>query len=176
VASGEDNLLTCAECGATIYPEHLEQHKAEKIGGRLLCKHCLADARAVTAGAVPAAAAPVAAAEGDPEPIQRVSADDVPAERAAPAIKQFGGGGSTFARTGGAARDYRRPLLADPALATRCRTFHAKLNDASLAHLNDQINDWIDGRDDVVIKFATSVIGVMEGKHADPHLIVTIFY
>jgi len=66
----------------------------------------------------------------------------------------------------------------DPTLptATRCRTFHSKLNEGAVAFMNDQINTWIDENPDLRIKFATSSIGVFEGKHADPNLILTIFY
>ena len=47
-----------------------------------------------------------------------------------------------------------------------------KMQDA----LNEQINAWADADDNIEIKFATSTIGVIEGKHVDPHLIVTVFY
>jgi hypothetical protein len=40
----------------------------------------------------------------------------------------------------------------------------------------EQINEWVDSDDGIEIKFATSTIGVVEGKHVDPHLIVTVFY
>ncbi|RMF85197.1 MAG: hypothetical protein D6744_01775, partial [Planctomycetota bacterium] len=70
---------------------------------------------------------------------------------------------------------YRRPLSRG-ATATRCRTFHCKLTDASIVHLNEQINEWADADDEIEIKFATSSVGVIEGKHNDPHLIITVFY
>lgn len=77
---------------------------------------------------------------------------------------------------GQAERVWRRPLRPTTSTATRCRTFHAKLNDASLNNLGDQISEWVDAQDDVEIKFASTAVGVVEGKHPDPHLIVTIFY
>lgn len=120
---------TCDACGATIYPEHLENHTAERYAGKLLCPHCLAEKRPTAVTSAPG---------HDPA--------------------------------------FRRPLMKDATTATRCRTFHAKLADGALAHLDEQINLWVDSREDVQIKFATSTIGVVEGKHSDPHLIVTIFY
>jgi hypothetical protein len=54
--------------------------------------------------------------------------------------------------------------------------FHCKLADAAMTYMCEQINEWADSRDDIQIKFATSCIGVVEGKHADAHLIVTVFY
>lgn len=119
---------TCDSCGATIYPEHLENHTAERYAGKLLCPHCLAEKRPKTAS------------------------------------------------TAGQDSSFRRALLKDAVTATRCRTFHAKLADGALAHLDEQINLWVDSHEDVQIKFATSTIGIVEGKHSDPHLIVTIFY
>ena len=133
--SSEVATKTCDQCGATVYPEHLETHQAERIGGKLLCPHCLAERRERTGGVVPAA------------------------------------------RPGGhTEHTWRRPLRPTTTTATRCKTFHAKLNDASLSHLGDQISEWVDAQDDVEIKFASTVVGVVEGKHPDPHLIVTIFY
>lgn len=133
--SSEAVMKTCDQCGATVYPEHLETHQAERIGGKLLCPHCLGERRERMGGSVPAA---------------RPGAS--------------------------AARTWRRPLNPSAATATRCKTFHAKLNDASLSNLGDQISEWVDSQDGVEIKFASSAVGVVEGKHPDPHLIVTIFF
>ena len=84
--------------------------------------------------------------------------------------------GITFDRPTGRSNAFRRALIKDSPYASRCRTFHCKLSDAAFGHLNDQINEWVDAQDDVVIKFASTCIGVVEGKHSDPHLIVTVFY
>jgi len=123
----------CEECGAAIYPEHLERRTADRWGGKLLCPHCLRSKQ-----------------------LER------------PAIQH--GGPAHRERT------YRRPLLVGSPHATRCRAFHGKLSEAGLAHLSEQINEWVDAHDDVEIKFATSSVGVIEGKHAEQHLVVTIFY
>jgi hypothetical protein len=84
--------------------------------------------------------------------------------------------GITFQRQAEEAVTYRRALDPSSPHATRCRTFHCKLSDASFGHLNQQVNEFVDAHEEVAIKFATSTVGVVEGKHADPHLIVTIFY
>jgi len=157
MAAQETELNTCQECGATIYPEHLERHTAERVGGRLLCPHCLQETRG---------AGKPAATDG-----VLTLADEPAGEAPPPPIRAFGGGRA--AETDG---KYRRALLSDGPNATRCRTFHCKLTDASMSHLDQQVNDWVDQHEGVVVKFATSAVGVVEGKHSDPHLIVTIFY
>lgn len=170
MASEDVAVLVCDQCGATVYPEHLKQHKAQKIEGRLLCPHCLIE--------VSAPPPPVATgAPGDPTEVPVQLVDDEAEEEAAEAASQIRQFGASFSFDGGAREDgFRRALLPDARNATRCRTFHAKLTDASLAHLNDTINEWVDAHADVQIKFVSSNIGVVEGKHADPHLIVTVFY
>lgn len=91
-------------------------------------------------------------------------------------IKSFGGKGISSIQASHDTGHLNRQLHQPERGALRCRTFHAKLNDASLAYLDNQINDWVDNDPTVEIKFATSSVGVVEGKHAEPHLIVTIFY
>lgn len=71
---------------------------------------------------------------------------------------------------------FRRPLDAGSPYATRCKTFHAKMSDASINHLDELVNEWVDAHDGVVIKFATTTVGTVEGKHNDLHLIITLFY
>ena len=46
MAASEEALESCQECGASIYPEHLAKHRAEKYHGKLLCPHCLQEKRA----------------------------------------------------------------------------------------------------------------------------------
>ena len=164
----EEQLQSCSECGATIYPEHLENGLAEEVDGELLCRHCV-DARQ-------------AADNAEPEPIALIEADEVEPvlrdERDSTSIRQFGAGpgGMGESAAGLAMHALARPLLKGSQNATRCRTFHAKLTDAAMVHLNDQVNEWVDQDENIEIKFATSAIGTIEGKHTDPHLIVTLFY
>jgi len=91
-------------------------------------------------------------------------------------IQTFGGKGISALKAGHDTSKLKREVLKFGEGATRCRTFHSKLNDPSLANLDERINGWLDENEDMVIKFATSSVGVIEGKHAEPHLIVTVFY
>ena len=38
----ESDVKSCEECAASVYPEHIEAHKAGYWGGKLLCVHCFA--------------------------------------------------------------------------------------------------------------------------------------
>ncbi len=83
--------------------------------------------------------------------------------------------GSTLAgahREGG----FQRPLAGPEQGATRVRTFHGKLTEAGLAHMDEQINDWLDAHPDIFIKASASSVGVFEGKTKEPHLLVTLYY
>ncbi|MFQ5501709.1 MAG: hypothetical protein ACE5EQ_05335 [Phycisphaerae bacterium] len=71
---------------------------------------------------------------------------------------------------------FNRQLMAHDEPATRVRTFHGKLTEAGLAHMDDLINEWIDAHPDVFIKSSNSTVGTFEGKTKEPHLLVTLFY
>ena len=74
-------------------------------------------------------------------------------------------------------KEYHRDLLDSGHGATRVRTFHAKLTDGALHFLDDQINEWLDEHNEIEVKFATTVMGSVEGKQrTEPHLIVSIWY
>ena len=60
--------------------------------------------------------------------------------------------------------------------ATRVRTFHIRLSDNAMNYLDDQINEWIDQHEDIEIKFVSTTVGIVEGKKAEPHLIVSVWY
>jgi hypothetical protein len=177
-----EELASCEACGATIYPEHLKRHAAERIGGKLLCKHCLSEATSESEGPNLDLLAdrPPVPSEPDNPPITLAFDDGKPDRPAAGegrsqrSIQAFGGG-ITMSKPGEEI-DFKRPTLLNVPYATRCRTFHAKLNEASISYLDRMINEWVDANEDIQIKFATSSIGVFEGKHADPNLIVTVFY
>lgn len=169
-----DQVKTCGVCGASIYPEHVKKGLAEDWKGRLLCSHCLREKRDADTAVLDV-------------PIAMVEEDDVGLlddgtesgdRREATAIRSFGGGpvGMSESMAGMDVTDLTRPVMTESPYATRCRTFHSKLTDPAMKHMNDQINGWVDSHEDVVIKFATSSIGVIEGKHTDPHLIMTLFY
>jgi hypothetical protein len=156
MADNPEQVMTCDTCGASIYPEHLDKHVAERVDNRLLCKHCLDEQSSQNEGVI--------------------VLDDVldrPTAKAATSQIHYTAGSMAGGAT---AHQYRRPLQPEAGYAIRCKTFHCKLTDASMTHLDDMVNEWADADDDVRIKFATSTVGIVEGKHLDPHLIVTVFY
>lgn len=162
----EDNtrlLRQCEECGAIVYPEHLQAALAGYWQGKLLCKFCLAEHKE-------------RAEETVSETPVRLVDEDKPRVVAVPSDKIRFGGAATPAQSEQRAGQFRRPLLKGSPFATRCKTFHGKLTDAAIAYLNDQINEWVDAHDEVEIKFSQMTVGVVEGKHSEPHLIITIFY
>jgi hypothetical protein len=172
--SGEQTgARTCDSCGTLIQREHLLDHSAARYKGKLLCPPCVQEVKAKIAAAKRTEASTGGSQDPDDVPIALVDLDTPDSEaEASSQIHAFGGGAGLKA----AEHEFKRPLLKGSPSATRCRTFHCKITDASFANLNEQINEWVDEHEDVEIKFALSNIGVVEGKHSDPHLIVTVFY
>jgi hypothetical protein len=170
----DDGSRSCQACGASIYTEHLDTGIAGYFGGKLLCPHCLEEAEAnedVTSSSGSSAA-------DDLEVISLVDDDPAPAAAARSKgetqIRSFGSEsqvGATYDEAG-----LERAVNPNSPAATRCRTFHAKLNEGAVAFMNRQVNEWTDANPAVTIKFATSTIGIFEGKKQDPHLILTVFY
>lgn len=76
----------------------------------------------------------------------------------------------------GKGHTYKRPLNVTGRGATRVRTFHAKLSDTAMSYLEGLINDWLDEHPDIEVKFSNTTVGVVEGKRAEPHLIITVWY
>ncbi|MGD8453410.1 MAG: hypothetical protein PVJ57_16480 [Phycisphaerae bacterium] len=180
MAKQEEELKACELCGATIYPEHIKKGTAEVWMGKLLCKHCLAERKLIATVNPAAALADTNDAQEPEEPLALVEEEaDAPAKPATH-IQAFGGGPSGGTSYGTAVRPeakFRRPLLADSPHATRCRTFHCKLNDASITHMNEVINEWVDSHPDIEIRFASNCVGTVEGKSSsEPNLFVTVFY
>jgi hypothetical protein len=165
MADETEDLQSCDACGATVYPEHIANKRADRVEGKLLCVHCLKDKLAAESS--------IPLAEGVEE--EADGAGVLRYDTKPTAIKQFAGAdGGTFGQV--AAHEWRRELLTGSPNATRCKTFHCKLADGPIAFLNEQINDWADADENIEIKFATTTIGIIEGKHADTHLIITVFY
>jgi len=165
----DEGTRSCQQCGASIYAEHLDTGIAGYHGGKLLCPHCLEEAEAqadLTSGG---------AVEEDVEVISLADEETATShEKGETQIRSFGSEsqvGGTFDEAG-----LERRADAKAVTATRCRTFHTKLNEGAVMFMNRQVNEWTDANPDVTIKFATSTIGVFEGKKADPHLILTVFY
>jgi hypothetical protein len=187
-----ETTLTCQQCSATIYPEHIAKRRAGKIGGKLLCPVCVneriekmsASGPAVTASGVVSnsglidagpstvTAAPPAPVEED-EPIELVE-DANAAPRDESQIRVFN---KSSLAVGSHEREYKRDLVNASLGATRCRIFHAKMTDGALVFMENQINEWIDEHPDIHVKFSTSTMGTIESKQSrDQHVIVTVFY
>ena len=165
----DEDVRACEACGASVYPEHIDKKIAGYHGGRILCPHCYADSKKAESAE--------ASAEERLDPIS-LDDDISPSSPSATAIHGFSGADSLAG--GGVVIDdeskYKRRLDPRSPFGTRCRTFHAKLSEGAVGYLNEQLNTWTDVNPDVNIKFATSTIGIFEGKHSDPHLIITVFY
>ncbi|MFQ5807632.1 MAG: hypothetical protein ACE5I3_14395 [Phycisphaerae bacterium] len=174
MSGAQQGVKTCEKCGAAIRREQLLDHTAARYKGKLLCPQCVQEVRARIMAARKAEESGESPQAPADLPIALVE-DDEPRVVAGPSSQIHGFSGSeVIAR--GLGRTYKRPLLKNTHSATRCRTFHCKMTDASFANLNEQINEWVDEHEDVEIKFALSNVGVVEGKHADPHLVITVFY
>lgn len=59
--------------------------------------------------------------------------------------------------------------------AIHIRSFHCKLNEESLALMDSQINDWLDGHPQYEVKLVTTSIGTWLSKTSEPHLIVNVW-
>ena len=166
----EESLRQCEACGASIYREHLDTGIAGYWESQLLCAHCFEE-KERESGAF--------SGGGGGEDLDTISLadDNEPVKEHAAAATQVRQMSETQLGMGAFnVSGLDRPTDPESPCATRCRTFHAKLNDSAVAFMNDQLNSWADSNLDINIKFATSTIGVFEGKHRDPNLIITVFY
>ena len=71
--------------------------------------------------------------------------------------------------------EYRRVLNVTGNGATRCKIFHSKLSPVPLEYMQKQINEWLDSAD-IEVKFVSTVVGIMEGKRAEPNAIISVWY
>lgn len=72
--------------------------------------------------------------------------------------------------------EFKRPLNQTGKGATRVRVFNSKIAEGPLLHMETVINEWLDSNDDIEVKQVTQTIGVMEGKRAEPNLLVLVWY
>ncbi|MCG8407416.1 MAG: hypothetical protein MI923_19630 [Phycisphaerales bacterium] len=198
----QDANKTCQGCGGAITADQIVGRQAGLVAGVLLCPKCvdqkrqeLMEARneALKSQAAPAtptqegaSSQVIGASQGTvwippvtegkdiaDETLSLVSDDEVTAGGPTQ-IRSFSEG-STLA---GVHKEegYKRPLASHNEPATRVRTFHGKLTEAGLAHMDEQINEWLDSHPDIFIKSSASTVGTFEGKTKEPHLLVTLFY
>jgi len=59
--------------------------------------------------------------------------------------------------------------------AIHVKSFHCKLNEESLHHLDQQINEWLDAHPQYEVKFVTSTVGEWRGKTTEPNLLVQVW-
>ena len=71
---------------------------------------------------------------------------------------------------------FSRPTVANGTGACRVRSFRGRLSDQGLEYMDNQINEWLDEHPEIEIKFATSTVGVFEGKMREPAMILTMWY
>ena len=160
----EEVINICKECGATVYREHLDSGIARYEDGKLLCAHCVTELEANRDNnTAPEAYEPIVFDDEEPDAMSQ---------------SRIHGATSHGMATAGSWDDakFRRPLRPDKVGGTRCRVFHCKLSEGALEFMLAQINDWLDGNDQVVVKSVNSSIGPFEGKHTEQHLIITVFY
>jgi len=172
----KDVTAPCQECGASVYPEHIESGKARYETGKLLCPHCVVDFEKEKKEKKKASfpsdnidLSPIMFDEPDPEDMSESKAD-------LSESRIHGFSADNFGASGWDDSKFKRKIEANAVGAVRCRIFHAKLSDGALTFMNNQINEWLDEFPDITIKFASSTIGILEGKHAEPHMMLTLFY
>ncbi len=175
----DSDIQPCGACGASVYPEHVESGKAAEVGGMLRCPFCLADYKKLHhTGEKQFIGQTTIRAPGEGEDFTPITVDADTPSPSESMVSFAAMGGESFAGAVALQDDshLKRPLIKGKPIATRCRTFHAKLNDGAVGFMDKHINDWADDNPDIEIKFASSTIGVWEAKKADAHLIVTVFY
>jgi hypothetical protein len=172
----------CTGCGASVYQEHIDSGMARHEDGKLMCPHCVAECDRARAPSPVGAGGGGGSSDDDDldifEPIAFDDADDN-ADKS-PDMSQTRVSTMTESVLGAAGvwddSQYDRPLDSKSTSASRCRMFHCKLSDAAVNFMGSQINDWLDKNEEIKIKFATSQIGLFEGKHSELNLILTLFY
>ncbi len=166
----EETTSTCESCGASVYQEHLNSGIARYEDGKLLCAHCVSEyekAHDHVGGAIEEFA-PI---ELDTDEEPKSSTGTMSSTRI------HGVSAATLGHTGAWDESkFKRKASPEGVGAVRCRTFHCRLSEGAVEFMTGQINEWLDGNPDIVIKFFNSVIGQFEGKHTEPNLILTLFY
>ena len=158
---------TCDQCGASIYEQHLESGIAKRKDGKLFCSHCVAELTEAQGGDDDVS--------DDLAPIE--FEDDNESSTVEMTSSRIHKGAETAPGAGGWDDErFKRPLDPKTSAASRCRTFHCRISQGAVDFLNEQVNDWLDQNKDITIKFSNTVIGMFEGKHTEPNLILTVFY
>lgn len=175
------SIQKCQSCGASVYPEHVDEGRAGRWAGQLLCPVCYAEKRGVSAAAPAAAPAaePAAPAPAAPPPLP-TRRDDASEEEPISLVEETGGAAKiqTFGQV--KVRQERKQFKRKPAVtgqgACRVRTFHSKIQAESIEFMDNAINEWLDDNPDIEVKFVTTSIGTMAGKFPEPNIILNVWY
>jgi hypothetical protein len=153
-------VMICGTCRASVYREHIDRGLAGMWAGQLLCPACL---RLKREGAQAEVAESLDSLPLAPAPAVPTVEAAAPAEPAveSPAPDETGFG---------------LPVPSDGRRARHVRTFHAKLSEAALRHMDEQVNAWLKRHPEIEIRFANTTVGMFEGKHSEPALIMSVFY
>lgn len=72
--------------------------------------------------------------------------------------------------------DFKRHAPVTGRGAVHMRTFHGRLSDEGLQFMDDKINEWLEAHPEIEVKFATTTVGMYEGKIKDLALLVNVWY
>lgn len=169
MAEQDEIIKTCDECGAAVYPDHIEKGTAGMVDEKLYCPVCYREYKKQNGSVRDDADQTIALV--DDSALEAETKDEPK-----PKIKAFGDDSVFGQMVDHDESKWKRPINNTGRGAIRCRTFHTKLADAALSYMDSLIAEWTDKNPQIDIKFATSAIGIYEGKRAEPHLIVTVFY
>jgi hypothetical protein len=132
MAGDEEHFDLCAECGATIYPEHLAKGTAEHVEGKLLCPFCVREKRSGSTaglpaiGNVPGGDEPVAVVEVEPGGPRAVLDQPLAYDKKPTAVRTGGGGGPAKLSVGQVVEQaFHRPLLRGSPTPRAARRFTA---------------------------------------------------
>ena len=70
---------------------------------------------------------------------------------------------------------WTRTPNADGTGATHCKTFVSKLRLEAIAHMDNNVNEWLEQHPEVEVKFTTSSIGKLVGKVSEDALFLTVW-
>lgn len=116
---------------------------------------------------------PTSSAAEDDEPIALVDITEGETQTEAAGFKRKIAGAAARGLTHKA--EFKREMNLTGKGATRVRLFYSKIADGPLLHMETMINDWID-EEGIEVKHVGQVIGTLEGKRAEPNLIIMIWY
>jgi hypothetical protein len=106
----------------------------------------------------------------EPEEAISIESGDAQAPGTHQTLRTFGGGARTSQAT-----QFKRPLNVTGTGATRCRIFNSKVALTSIEAMQTKINEWLDS-ENIDVKHVGQLIGTVEGKIAEPNVLVFVWY